>query len=263
MLAIPLVMLACGPHPPPRPVPQPEGQAPLPPWYPEKEWTKEGESERLYLEGKIVFHTGSAVLRPESIRVLTDLVAYLNANPDVTRVRLEGHTDSRASEEYNQTLSEKRAIAVANWLVDHGLDHDRLVAVAFGELRPLWPNTSPAAMQENRRTEFHVAEVNGNRFRGEDPTAGGLVLYVKSKEERDAEARKGQVPNIKPPAVKVELDVIKPVQKKPMRDLIEEPEPPATPPGPAPKKDDKGGGDKGGGDKGGGDKGGGAKGGGA
>jgi OmpA-OmpF porin, OOP family len=233
---LPLALLVCAAgcaKLPPRPVPQNDAQPERPAWYPQPEWNKEAAAERVYLEGKIVFHTASAVLRPESERVLRDLLTYLNANPDITRVRLEGHTDSRATEEYNEKLAERRAIAVADWLVDHGLDHDRILAVAFGELRPLWPNTNALAMQENRRTEFHVAEINGNRFRGDDPTAGGMVIYVKSKEERDAERRQGQAPRTVLPPVKVELDVIKPVEKKPeMRDPLDEPEPPATPPPP-------------------------------
>ncbi len=233
---LPLSVLLCAAgcaRVPPRPVPQNDAQPGKPAWYPEPEWNKEAAAERVYLEGKIVFDTARATIRPQSERVLRDLLAYLNANPDITRVRLEGHTDSRATEEYNQKLSERRAIAVADWLVDHGLDHDRLLAVAFGKLRPLWPNTSAIAMQENRRTEFHVAELNGMRFHGDDPTAGGMVLYVKSKEERDAEARQGHAPKILPPPVKVELDVIKPAEKKKeVRDPLDEPERPATPPPP-------------------------------
>jgi hypothetical protein len=194
----------------------------------------------VYLEGKVVFDPGQARIRPEAERVLRDLLAYLVANPDITRVRIEGHADLRASEERNQKLSERRALVVADWLVDNGIDHDRLLAVAFGELRPLWPLPNPAALRENRRVEFHVAEVNGNRFQGEDPTNGGLVLYVKSKEEREAEKRKAPPPDTSLPAVKVELDIIKAVEDKKQRDLLEDPEPPATTPSALPKKEGEG-----------------------
>jgi hypothetical protein len=190
----------------------------------------------------VVFETGRATLRPESLRVLNDLLAYLKANPDITRLRIEGHSDPRAGEDYNQKLSEKRALAVADWLVDNGIDHDRLLAVAFGELRPLWPPTSKEALQEDRRAEFHVAEINGNRFQGEDPTNGGLVLTVKSKAEREAERRKAPPPKLTVPPVKVELDVIKAIEAKKERDLLEEAEPPAAPPAPLPKKDEPQGG---------------------
>lgn len=227
-LALPLAFAACAPVPP-RPVPPQEVRSTPPQWYPQAPWTAEGASGRVFLEGKVVFDTGSARIRAESERVLNDLLAYLNANPDVTRLRVEGHTDPRAGEDYNQKLSEKRALAVADWLVDRGIDNDRILAVAFGKLRPLWPNRDSVALQEDRRAEFHVAEVSGNRFQGEDPTNGGVVLLVKSKAEREAESRKAPPPSTVIPPVKAERDVIKAVEDKKMRDLLDEPEPPAPP----------------------------------
>ncbi len=229
-LSLSLLLAACANVPPPRPVPPQEGRAARPEWYPEVPWTAEGSDGHVFLEGKVVFDTGKAAIRPAAERVLNDLLAYLNANPEVTRLRVEGHTDPRAGEDLNQKLSEKRALAVADWLVDHGIANDRILAVAFGEIQPLWPNTNAAAMQENRRAEFHVAEVSGNRFQGEDPSKGGLVIYVKSKEERDAENRKAPPPSTKMPAVKAELDVIKATEAKKARDLLDDPEPPAATP---------------------------------
>jgi outer membrane protein OmpA-like peptidoglycan-associated protein len=211
--------LGCARTPPPRPVPQNEAKRPLPPWFPEKEWTAAAGSEREFLVGKVVFATAKHDLRPEAERVLTKLLDYMNANPDVSRLRLEGHTDSRASEEFNQGLSERRAIAVADWLVDRGLDHFRLLAVAFGETRPLVPNKGAANLQENRRVEFHIAEVSGNRFRGEDPTAGGLVLSIRSKEERERDKLVGKVPE-PPPPPPLEGDVIKPIAKEKLRPIL-------------------------------------------
>lgn len=233
-----LGLCACSELPPARPVPSNDAKSKPPGWFPQPPWTAAGADGRNFLEGKVVFKTGSAALRPESMRVLQDLLTYLNANPDVTRLRIEGHTDVRAGEDYNQKLSERRALAVADWLVDQGIDSDRLLAVAFGELRPLWPQKTKDALQENRRAEFHVAEVNGNRFQGDDPTNGGLVLYVKSKAEREAERTKAAPPADVIPKVKVELDVIKAAEPKKERDLLDEPEAPAAPPASPPKKDD-------------------------
>ncbi len=217
---------------PPRPVPLPEGQAALPAWHPEPAWNAIAKNERVVLEGKVVFSTGNARIGAAAEKVLAELVSFLGQNADVTRIRIEGHTDLRAGEEYNAKLSELRALAVADWLVDHGIDRDRIVAVAFGEGRPLWTGTSRAALGENRRAAFHVVEISGHRYEGEDPTAGGLALNVKSKEEREAEKRVGVVPRAEPVKVVVEGDVIKPAAKPKLRDPLEE-EPPAPPP-PAP-----------------------------
>ena len=167
----------------------------------------------------MVFATGQSKVRQPSKQVLEQLVNYLNKTPDISMVRLEGHTDTRGSEASNQTLSQKRVMAVADFLVDQGIEHTRLIAVAFGETRPLGPNDSSSGRQENRRTEFHIAEVSGQRFLGQDPTNGGLVLRIKSKAEREAEAEVGTVPTIEPPPFKPTGDIIEDV-KMPDREKL-------------------------------------------
>lgn len=174
---------------PPVPVPKAEMKSQLPKWYPEKAWTaKEGQSQ-IYIEGKVVFETGSATIRKfgESEKVLKTLLAFVNDHPEVTRLRIEGHTDDKGEEDKNAELSARRALAVCNWLVDNGVSHLRLIAVGFGETKPIAPNELEMGRAENRRTEFHVAEVDGKAFLGKDPTAGGMVLDVPSLEERKAE----------------------------------------------------------------------------
>lgn len=71
-------------------------------------------------------------------------------------VRVEGHTDSIASEAYNQTLSERRAEAVADWLAAHGVDRQRLRTVGWGESRPVATNDTPSGRQQNRRVEVII-----------------------------------------------------------------------------------------------------------
>ena len=78
------------------------------------------------------------------------------------RVRVEGHTDSKGSDAYNQRLSQRRAEAVVKYLIGKGIDPSRLEAVGFGEGRPIAPNQNPdgsdnpTGRAKNRRTEFHV-----------------------------------------------------------------------------------------------------------
>lgn len=222
-----LLATGCAEQVPARPVPQPEAKPELPGWYPEKPWTEQ-RTERVYLEGKVVFDTARWTLRPESERVLKQLLEYLQANPDISRIRLEGHTDDRAGEEYNQGLSVHRAMAVADWLVDHGLDNMRLLAVAFGESRPLRSNASPEGRQENRRASFHIAEVSGTRFLGRDPANGGLVLEVLSKEDRDRETQVGKVPVVKEEPWTPTRDVIAPVERPKLPESEEDEPAPTT-----------------------------------
>lgn len=218
---------------PPVPVPKAELKGNLPKWYPEKPWTaKEGQSQ-IFIQGKIVFETGSATIRKfgESEKVLKTLLQFLQDHPEVTRVRVEGHTDDRGDDQKNEELSAARSLSVCNWLVDNGVSHLRLLAVGFGERRPLGPNELEEGRAENRRTEFHVAEVDGRPYLGKDPTAGGLVTDVPSLEERKREEeerkKKGQaavIPTLKFKATgnevkkvkdeKIELD---PTQGKPKK----------------------------------------------
>lgn len=198
-IAAALASQGCGDNRlPPREVPRAEVNPALPPWYPEKPWSEKTSESQVYIEGKIVFDTNKAEIRPGSEKTLETLLKFLNEHPEVTRLRIEGHTDSRASEEHNQELSAKRALAVADWLVDHGIENTRLIAVGFGESRPLGPNEIAAGRSENRRVEFHVAEVNGRPFQGKDPLAGGLALTVLSLEERKQKAEQAAQPRPAP-----------------------------------------------------------------
>jgi OmpA-OmpF porin, OOP family len=216
---------------PPVPVPKAELTSSLPKWYPEKAWTaKEGQSQ-IFIEGKIVFDTGSATIHKfgESEKVLKTLLQFVNDHPEVTRVRVEGHTDDRGDDGKNEELSAQRSLSVCNWLVDNGVSHLRLLAVGFGKRKPLGPNELAEGRAENRRTEFHVAEVDGKPYMGKDSTGGGLAIDVPSLEERkreEEERKKGPqravVPTLKFKATgnevkkvkdkKIELD---PTQGKP------------------------------------------------
>src|SRR5262245_18148223 len=122
------------------PVPGPGGPKPPPAWFPEQPWSEKTAETPIYLQGKIVFDTNKATIRPESETHLKKMLEFANAHPEISRFRIEGHTDSRSSDEHNQELSGKRALAVADWLVDHGMNNVRLIAVGFGESRPLGPN---------------------------------------------------------------------------------------------------------------------------
>jgi outer membrane protein OmpA-like peptidoglycan-associated protein len=231
-LALPLAVLAtaCGDNALPNvAVPKSEGQRPLPTWYPEAPWSaREGKSQVL-IEGKVVFDTNKATIRPGSEKVLKTLLQFLDQHPEVTRLRIEGHTDARASEDLNMELSAKRSLAVCDWLVDNGVDHTRLIAVGFGESRPLGPNNQEAGRSDNRRTEFHVAEVNGRPFAGKDPYNGGFALEVLSVAERkkkkeQEEAARRLVFKV-PPPFKPTGDLVKQVDqssaaatKKPRQD---------------------------------------------
>ncbi|MCC6558277.1 MAG: OmpA family protein [Polyangiaceae bacterium] len=201
---------------PPREVPTEAKERALPRWYPEAPWSEKSGQTQIFIEGKIVFDTNKAIIRPGSEKVLKTALQFLNEHPEVTRFRIEGHTDARASEEHNMELSAQRALSVANWLVEQGVDPIRLIAVGFGESRPLGPNELEEGRSDNRRTEFHVAEVNGRPYGGPDPYNGGYAIEVLSLEERKrraAEAAKKRMPPA-PPQYKATGDEVKQVERK-------------------------------------------------
>ncbi len=115
-------------------------------------------TERVVILDRIEFDTNKATIRPESDEILEAVRDVLRENPQLTRIRVEGHTDNRGSRAHNRGLSERRALAVVDWLVQHGIGRERLVAQGFGPDRPVDDNTSAEGRQNNRRVEFHILE---------------------------------------------------------------------------------------------------------
>ncbi|MCR6641829.1 MAG: OmpA family protein [Sporocytophaga sp.] len=116
---------------------------------------KEGVSRVLR---NIYFDFDKATLKSESNSELNNLYKFLSANAGV-KIRIDGHTDSRGSQQYNKSLSQKRSEEVVNWLVSKGISRDRLSAKGFGESKPLASNDDEEEGRElNRRTEFVILE---------------------------------------------------------------------------------------------------------
>ena len=69
---------------------------------------------------------------------------------------IEGHTDSDGSDAHNQKLSEERAAAVRNYLIEQGIDSQRLASIGFGETKPIDTNKTKAGKANNRRTEVRL-----------------------------------------------------------------------------------------------------------
>ncbi len=106
----------------------------------------------------IYFASGSATLKPESHGILDSVAILLRDNP-TARIQISGHTDSDGSESSNQTLSERRAQSVYQYLVSTGIAGNRLTTVGHGESIPVVPNNSAANKARNRRIEFMVLSI--------------------------------------------------------------------------------------------------------
>lgn len=112
--------------------------------------------ERTFTTRGILFDFDSDRLRGESTPTLNELVGALERNPELSVV-IEGHTDGQGEADYNQDLSERRALSLVNYLVAQGIDEARLQAVGRGESVPLADNDTEAGRQQNRRVVIRNA----------------------------------------------------------------------------------------------------------
>jgi outer membrane protein OmpA-like peptidoglycan-associated protein len=115
--------------------------------------------DRIEIKKQIKFKTGSGtIIGKESFDVIAEVAQALKDNPQIKKLRVEGHTDSVGNDAANLKLSQKRADSVMSALLKQGIDPGRLEAVGFGETRPIASNGTASGRAENRRTEFNVVE---------------------------------------------------------------------------------------------------------
>jgi outer membrane protein OmpA-like peptidoglycan-associated protein len=126
--------------PPPAPPPPP----PPPP----------APKRRIVLRG-VNFDFDKSNIRPDARAILDEAVATLQGEPQI-RVSVEGHTDARGSDAYNQKLSERRADAVADYLARGGIARSRLSTEGFGESKPVASNMNEDGRAQNRRVELRI-----------------------------------------------------------------------------------------------------------
>lgn len=100
------------------------------------------------------FDFDKADLRPDSQAALDRSIAVLRNGSQ--RIRLEGNGDERGTREYNMALGERRANAVANYMVVNGVSRDRLETVSYGEEKPAAPGHDESAWSQNRRVELQL-----------------------------------------------------------------------------------------------------------
>jgi outer membrane protein OmpA-like peptidoglycan-associated protein len=114
----------------------------------------------IRLPGSVLFDFDSAEIRPDAARTLTEVAEVIKGYAGKP-VRIEGHTDSIASDAYNQKLSELRAQSVKAWLVARGSERARLSTQGFGETKPVADNNTADGRQRNRRVEVIISKGPG------------------------------------------------------------------------------------------------------
>jgi len=114
--------------------------------------------EKIEIEGEVFFDTAKASIKPESFTLLDEVAQVMIDHPELLRLRVEGHTDSRGDNASNLVLSKDRAAAVLAYLIDKGVAPERLVSQGFGETKPLDKHENATAWKKNRRVDFFVTQ---------------------------------------------------------------------------------------------------------
>jgi len=164
------------PHPPPPPPPPAAVTPPPAVEAPKSAAVVKGDS--VQIPGQIEFDTGKATFKAGggSDAVVDQLKKFLDENPKVTKLRIEGHTDNVGVATENLTLSGQRALTVKNAAIAKGVAKERLLAVGFGQTKPIADNTTDDGKAKNRRTEFRIAEIGGKPYLGQKEDGGGKVF---------------------------------------------------------------------------------------
>lgn len=128
------------------------------------EVTRRGDDLVLNMPSGITFATDSSNVQPQ-FRPTLDQVADVLKEYNQTYIDVYGHTDSTGSDAYNQTLSERRASAVANYLTGQGVQSARIGTRGFGETQPIASNETEEGRAENRRVEIKIVPIAQNDLR--------------------------------------------------------------------------------------------------
>lgn len=115
-----------------------------------------GEGIVVEFSSNVLFAFDKSNLSEEAKTNLDKLVVVLNSYPD-TDIEVQGHTDSKGSKAYNQTLSEQRAGTVSDYLSGEGIAYNRLTIKGFGENLPKYSNDTADGRTQNRRVEFLIS----------------------------------------------------------------------------------------------------------
>jgi len=154
------------------------------------------ESDRIRIKGNILFETGKANIRKQSFKLLDEVASVLAKNPGLGPVLIEGHTDNVGTRALNTDLSNRRAKAVLEYLVNKGIARKRLRSQGFGFDRPITTNKTPLGRAKNRRVEFRLIkdEVETPAREVPGPTAPGPANPPAAPGDAAPDSKKGTAP---------------------------------------------------------------------
>lgn len=213
LLSPALLLVACGGQipfsgnvavagdPPPLPPPPPPPKVQEPPKPPPR---VEVRDNKIEITEKIQFEVAKATIKPESFSLLDEIVQVFKDNPHILLVAIEGHASKEGSAVFNRNLSDARAKAVRQYLVDHGIAETVLTAKGYGFDKPIADNETEEGREKNRRVEFNILKQDVTKKKVEiDPTTGKeRVVEEKTSTQEKPEAAAPATPGADPKAPK-------------------------------------------------------------
>lgn len=121
----------------------------------------EVSAKEIRIKQQINFETNSAKIAGSSTPLLVEIADVIVRHPHIKRIEVQGHTDNSGTAEHNMLLSEQRAAAVRDWLVQYGVEASRLTSKGYGQTKPVGSNATAAGRAKNRRVQFVILEQEG------------------------------------------------------------------------------------------------------
>lgn len=178
--------------------------------------------DKIVLDDRVHFMINSHIIRNISFPLLERLAALINDHPEYVHIEIQGHTDERGPDWFNERLSQSRADSVMAFLVSHGVAAERLTAKGFGKSKPLDEKRTEYAFYMNRRVEFEITR----QIKQKNSTETSTFTVTNANEA---------APAATPPADKKPADK-KPAGKKPADKTKDQKEAPAEPEEPVEKE---------------------------
>jgi outer membrane protein OmpA-like peptidoglycan-associated protein len=144
----------------------------------------EVRDRKIEIHQKIQFDDNRATIRSASFELMDEIGTVIAKNPQIKRIRIEGHASAEGSRRHNVTLSAARARSVAKYLRDHGVAAGELVAVGYGSDRPIADNATEDGREKNRRVEFVIVEQDVVHQKVEVDAATGKEKVIEENHER-------------------------------------------------------------------------------